>query len=226
MENSDFNVNIDESVYKCQTAKFKVREAKHFLEKLQTNEIQKDEDLTTFYLNAFVTSASSVIDYVKSGFIYVKIKDPRINWKEWRNKDTRNEIINKHSQSKAITTFLMLYNNEKNNLLNIPLVNYFVYKRNKIIHQRWDGIKSTLSTEHPDGRVDIHKLTLESSYRLGLLEKVKDYDLDICYKHISKEQQKQLFTRLACDHAIPILEEFVTSLEEFIKKFEGKNFFN
>lgn len=225
MENSDVNVNIDESVYKCQTAKFKVREARHFLEKLQTNEIQKDEDLITFYLNAFVISASSVIDYVKSGFISVKI-NPRINWKEWRNKDTRNEMINKHPQSKTITAFLILYNNEKNNLLNIPLVNYFVYKRNKIIHQRWDGIKSTSSTEHPDGHIDIHKLTLETSYKLRSLEKVKDYDLDICYKHIPKEQQKQLLTRLAYDHAIPILEEFVTLLEEFIKKFEGKNFFN
>ena len=209
----------------CSTAKFKLKEANYFLEKIKSEEISLDDDVLTFNLNAFVISANSVIEYVESDFVYVKIR-PFINWRKWRKEKDRNEILQNHKQSKPLANFLKFYLKRREELLNIPLVNYFRYKRNKIAHHRWDGIKMASWTEHPDGRKIINDIKLESGFPLARAKSDPTYDIDLCTLEISREKQIELGTILVQESAIPILEEYIQHLQDFIKKFEGKDFFN
>ena len=209
----------------CSTAKFKLKEANYFLEKIKSQEVQLDEDTLTFNLNAFVISANSVIEYVESDFVYVMIK-PRINWREWRYKKPQNDILGNHEQSKALKNFRVFYLKQKKELLDIPLVNYFRYKRNKIAHRRWDGIKSASWTEDSDGKKTSSNIRLESGYLLDRASNDPTYDMDICTFEIPREKQIELCTILYQEYAIPILEEYIQHLQDFIKKFEGKDFFN
>lgn len=209
----------------CSTAKFKLKEANYFLEEIKSEEIQLDEDSLTFNLNAFIISANSVIEYVESDFIYVKVR-PWIDWKKWIIKDDRNKILQNHEQSKALNNFREYYRKQRDELFKIPLVNYFRHKRNRIAHRRWDGIKMASWTEYPDGRKIINDIRLEQTYPLVKARNNPDYDIDMCTSEIPKEKQIELCTMLCQESGIPVLEEYIVHLQDFIKKFENKDFFN
>ena len=57
-----------DSILHCHTAKFKIAEAKYFLDRIKTDEIFQDDNLFSFHLNAFVNSSYSVVEYVHSDF--------------------------------------------------------------------------------------------------------------------------------------------------------------
>ncbi len=68
-----------DSILHCHTAKFKIAEAKYFLDRIKTDEIFQDDNLFSFHLNAFVNSSYSVVEYVHSDFYFHKVK---IGWIE------------------------------------------------------------------------------------------------------------------------------------------------
>jgi len=209
----------------CHTSKYKLKEAKFFLEQLKLEENWNDDEKFSFYLNAFVLSATSIIEYVHSDFLYNTIADPRIKWRDWENHDKRKQIISSHPQSKAIEKFLGYFSNERKKILDDTLVNYFLYKRNTITHIRWDGSKASSFTEFPDGTKTTNSRNLEAAYKIDLMIKKSEYDPDLFYDQITRENQLAMLKRLCSENLVDICEEYLSKLEKFIERFEGKNFF-
>jgi len=204
------------------TAKFKLKEAKYFVEQIKKN--WDDEDYVSFNLNAFTISACSVIDYVESDFILHKIR-PRILGKDWFKEKTRKKILKTHPMSKIICDFIEFYEDQEDNLRNEPLPNYFINKRNTIVHERWEGPKMSSFTEK-DGIRTANSRRLEPGYLLDLASNKPDYQLNICEDRISRKKKLELLSHLVEDPMMDIIFEFIIRLEKFIEGFEKKDFFS
>ena len=76
-------------ILQCHTAKHNLVEAKFFLNLIKLKDIWNDEEHFSFYLNAFVLSANSVTEYVQSDFIFHTIREPRIKWRDYQDRETR-----------------------------------------------------------------------------------------------------------------------------------------
>lgn len=211
----------------CHTSKYKLKEAEFFQNQLKDTSIWNDDEKFPFYLNAFVFSSGCVVDYVHADFIFNTIK-PRIKWRDWENRDPkiRNRIIESHSQSNAIRNFLNYFKEQRNKLWDDPIVNYFLYKRNKITHIQWDSDKQATYTEKLDGSKNYDARYLEATYLLFLLESKPDYNLDLFYDKIPREVQIETIRRLSETSIDTILGEYVTKLRKFIELFDGRNFYS
>lgn len=220
--------NSQENCYLiCHTAKYKLHEAEFFLRKLKEPYIFNNDDEFSFYLNAFIFSAGCIPDYVHADFIFNTIRNPRIKWREWENRDhkVKNQIIKSHPDSNAINNFITFFKKQKIILWNDPIVNYFLYKRNKITHVRWDSDKEASYEQKSDGTKEYHIRRLEPMWLSFILVDHPDYNLDLFYDQIPKPIQIQTISRLNDESIITILEEYVNKLKKFIDLFEGKDFF-
>jgi len=210
----------------CQTAKYKLDEAKFFLEKLRGVENEPNEFVYGVYLNAFIYSANSVTDYVHADFIYNTINNPRIDWKDYQGREMKKEILEKHPDKIAIEKFRSKYFNELNKFLRDPIANYFRFKRNKITHVRWDATKSGKFVRKDGGDEIVTSRNLESSIMYAMAKDGKVSDLDLFDdKVIPWEEQLDAFRRLCSEDINSILDEFIVMLEKFIQKFDGQEFF-
>ncbi len=215
---------MEKIVLDCHTAKYKLDEAKFFFERLREVENEPNEFVFGSFLNAFIFSANSVIDYVHADFIFNTIWNPPIDWKDFQDREKKKFIIKNHPDKKAIEKFLSKYHNELDKFLRDPIVNYFRFKRNKITHIRWDGAKSG-SFERKGNGEKVTKRSLEPSviYMLALDGKIRD--LDLFYDVIPREEQLRTLERLCSEDLNSILKEYLDKLERFIQKFDGENFF-
>lgn len=221
----------------CHTAKFKLSESEYFLKTLQKQNVWNDDTIFDFFLNSFVVSSVMVIDYVHSDFIFHSVK-PRINWIHWRkirNDDEElDEFINKHPKKLGIKKFLKYFEQKKANLMQKPIVNYFVIKRHVITHVGWRGHKFSSFTEFPDGRIQVHKRTLENHGSLGLREIKKKrltqkqldekFPLDMFNQQVPKTIKEKALKRIAEEPLQKICKEHLKELKSFIDKFEGQEF--
>lgn len=217
---------MDEETLVCHTAKGKLKEARYFLKQLSVHEIWNNDDLFDYNLNAFVYASDAIIDYVHADFMYHKIKDPRINWCDYQDKNKKKTIKASHPQKEAIERFLGKFGKELGDLYNDPLVNYFKHKRNKITHIQWDGSKSASFTQESESspRV-ITERKLEPSYIALMANDHSDYNLDLFESDITRDVQLSTLTRLVDESAMDLLNEYLTKMENFITKFDGVNFY-
>jgi len=188
------------------------------------------EDVFDFFLNAFVVSSNSIIDYIRSDFVLHTVR-PQIDWQEWhiasRKKDGLKEFINKHPKKIALQRFLKEYDKEVKNLMRNPIANYFRIRRNEIVHNRWNGTRFSSFTEYPDerGRV-INERHLENDIPLQMYE-LKHKPISTYYfsKEIEGDDRVKTLGRLADEPMMDICKEYLEVLFKFIQIFEGKNFF-
>lgn len=203
-----------DNLWTCNTARYKLKESKYWLECLKKSEIYQDDKLADFYLNTFLSTSCSIPDYVKSDFIHVRIS-PRFEWEKWKDTEIRKKEIEKHPQKDALENFKKFNDEEYNNFRSIPLINHWFYRRNTVTHRRWDGFKASYSLED-DGTIASVSRFLES----GAIP-----DLRICDEKISKEKNDELLKYLSRNDAIKILHEVLEHFEIFITEFEGQDFF-
>ena len=210
-------------ILECHTSKFKLSEAKYFLNRMNEPSIFQDNDIFDFYLNAFAFSTGMVIEYVHSDFIFHKVK-PRIDWVEYeQQKQGRNlpNWLKSHQESNAIQKFMSTFENERNKFEEKPLANFFKFKRNKITHTSWSGHEfSTFSGSQTTERF------LASTFKLDMRQQTgKNLPLDICDSRIPDVEQVKLLKHIAKTGATVICQEYVDLLDDFISKFDQKNFF-
>lgn len=156
--------------------------------------------------------------------MFQKIDNPRINWRDYQDRGRKKLIISQHPDSKAISKFCSTYYNELDKLWRIPLVNYFRNKRNKISHMKWDASKSSTYTETQDGKRTYDSRHLEPNYIL-YLPNPEIVTADMFDNYIDANQRSSLIGRLANEQATDICNEYLVELNNFITKFDGKDFF-
>jgi len=218
-------------ILQCHTAKFKHAEAMYFLDEMRTDKIWHGHvDVFDFFLNTFVISANSIIDYVHSDFVLHTVR-PYIDWQEWnkatRQKDGLKEFINNHPKKIALQRFLKQYNKEFALLMENPIVNYFRIRRNEIVHNRWHGTQFASFTEYTDerGRV-VNERHLENDIQLQMYHtKNKPISTHYFSKVIQEADRVTALERLASEPMLDICKEHLEILFKFIGIFEGNNYF-
>ena len=221
----------DNEILQCHTAKFKHAEATYFLDEMKTDKIWNGhEDVFDFFLNTFVISANSIIDYIHSDFVLHTVR-PFIDWQEWnkssRKKDGLKEFINKHPKKIALQRFRKKYSIELTLLMKNPIVNYFRIRRNEIIHNRWHGTQFASFTEYQDdrGRV-INERHLENDLALQMYHtKGKPISTHYFSNVIEEADRVTTLQRLASEPMLDICKEYLGILFKFIRIFEGNNYF-
>jgi len=205
----------------CSTAKYKLKEAKYFLKKMQEPEIWNDDEQLGFYLNAFVFSASSVIHYVHADFMYHGFSGKnRIKWYEFENKDKRKGIIDKHPQKITIEKFRSKYTNELNKFLRNPIANYFKQKRNKITHIHWDADRWGSFTEK-NGITSYHERKFEG-FASSYYKKTRGFiPLDLFDENVSENEKETTLDYLCSEDIRKVCQDYLNIVEEFIQKFDG-----
>lgn len=210
---------------KCTNAKGKSKEAKFFLSKLFVDEIYKDNDMYNFHLNAFLSSARSIIDYVVSDFL--DSVNPPISINEWKktkgSRKLRKKIISKHPQEGKINKFFKFYDDALIKLRSDPLVYYFWEIRNEATHYRKISEKGmTVTSTNSKTKQESKMRTLEMPFSEEGLEKYPQYRIDYNNK-FSKEQILMLEKDIRhIDAKIP-LRKFFRKIIEFEYKFEMLN---
>jgi len=211
----------------CYTAKYKLTEARYFLNKFKDESIWNNDKSFSYHLNAFVNSADSVIDYVHSDFMIHKL---RIDWQKWnlvRNNDKkRGNFIDKHPKKIGIRRFRKQYKNEVEILLKNPIANYFHFKRNKILHIRWSATSFSSLTKLLGKPTKFTNRYLESTFLLGYK---KQHGINATYemfddRQIDRATQDATLQKLAITDVRIICKEFLELLKDFIDKFDGRNF--
>lgn len=128
---------------KCHTARGKLEEAQFFLKKIQ--EVYKiDSNDIEYYLNAFVVSCRSVLDYVIQDFLISKKID--METRDFKNKKTREMQLSGSEDFQEIEDFVQKFEKEFQDLHNNRLTHYFLEKR-KTVHNGFAGTKAGNFTE-------------------------------------------------------------------------------
>lgn len=221
----------NKEILQCHTAKFKHAEAMYFLDQMRTDKIWHGHvDIFDFFLNSFVVSANSIIDYVHSDFVLHTIR-PLIDWQEWNNatrkKDGLKDFIYKHPKKIALQRFQKQHNKEIILLMKNPIVNYFRIRRNEIVHNRWHGTKFASFTEYADERDRVvNERHLENEIALQMY-RTKNIPISTQYfsNIIQESDRDATLERLASEPMLDICKEYLEILFKFIGIFEGKNYF-
>jgi hypothetical protein len=214
----------------CYTARGKLREARYFLNQMYNPKIWNNDKSFEYCLNAFTSSADSVIAYVFSDFMFNTIK-PRIFWQDWekarKNKDKKKFLIDGHSEKKAIRVFLQYFDQEEQKILKKPISNYFHHRRNKIVHILPRPTQFGFATKEKGRKTVFIRRHLESTFLVdykqskGIKATFDMFDDRLITNNI---QEKTLRKFDAID-VKSICKEYVSELDQFIKKFDKKNFF-
>lgn len=213
----------------CDTARYKLKEARHWLDEMMRGENFNDDERFGWCLNAFCHAVISAIDYVHADFVFNKVT-PRIDWKEFtRNGESgKKEIIKKHAEKQALTKFRGEFKNKKDILLKDPLVNYFYNKRQEIIHIRWSTDKWA-SRSGAGPLYHYHHRALESIGGWGyIIEKNPTARLPMFDEYISTEDQKATLELLS-DTDMDVRDignKLCDKVEGFINQFEGRDYFS
>lgn len=188
---------------------------------MQESEIWNDSEQLSFHLNAFVFSASSVINYVHADFMYHGLTGKnRIKWYEFENKDKRKEIINKHPEKIIIEKFRGKYANELNKFFQNPIANYFKQKRNKITHIRWDADRWGSFTEKAG--VTTYSERRFEGFASNYYKQTRGFiPLDLFDENVSKNEKETTLDYLCSEDIRNVCQNYLDIIEEFIQKFDG-----
>ncbi|MGI0026331.1 MAG: hypothetical protein ACREAD_00625 [Nitrosopumilaceae archaeon] len=218
-----------EKSLECYTARYKLKEARHWLDEMMKSENFNDDERFGWCLNAFCHAVISSIDYVHADFVFNKVT-PRIEWKEFtrNNESGKKEITKIHPESQALTKFRGEFKNKKDILLKDPLVNYFYNKRQEIIHIRWNADKYA-SRSGAGPQYHYQHRALEGMEPWAYLhEKYPTRSFPMFDDYIPVPEQMttlQLLSDTDMD-VRDISNNLCDKVEEFINQFEGKDYFS
>ena len=218
----------------CHTAKHQLKQARKWLDELMKSEIFNDDEDFDRHIHAFCNTLVSSIDYVHADFVFHKIKEDQegkpktIDWKKFtRGRVEQERIIEEHSEKDKIKKFRGEFKNKKENLLKIPLINYFYNKRQESTHIRWSGATYySFEGEGEDKRI-LHR-ALEGNFWLLMYYDNKINSFPQFDKYITIEGQVEAM-RMLTSNDLDIREIgnlACNEIEKFIHMFDGKNFFS
>lgn len=218
-----------EKQLECYTAKYKLKEAKHWLDEMMKPENFNDDERFGWCLNAFCHAVISAIDYVHADFVFNKVT-PRIDWKSFTrtNEGGKKDIVSNHEEKKALTTFRREFKNKKDVLLRDPLVNYFYNKRQEIIHIKWSADKWGSFSEEGQNKQYTHRALESAEPWFYLLDKGSITSLPMFDDYIPLAEQRTTLSKLS-DNSMDIRRigsELCQKVENFINCFEGKDYFS
>jgi len=125
---------------KIHTYRRKLREAEYFHSQI-LDHYGEDTEVCGYYLNVFILSCRSSLDYVIQDFLYsLKVYDMKT--RDFKNKEKRQKKFTDHPKFDFIEKFVNDYTSKMEELYEDPEMNYFLKKRNTFMHQREDSIKS------------------------------------------------------------------------------------
>ncbi len=206
----------------CHTSKHKLEESKYFFETLTHPDIWNDDEKFSFFMNAFIFSAGSVVHYVNADFIYNKIK-PRIRWYEYEDRNKRSDIINNHPEKDAIENFRSKYANRLDTFLRKPVANYFRLKRNKITHIHWDAARWASFTEKDN--VTTYDQRRFEGFASDYYKKTSGHiPLDLFDENICEKDKEETLDYLCREDIRKVCKEYLKLLQEFIEKFDGEKY--
>lgn len=207
----------------CHTAKFKIDEAGYWRDTMNNPEIFDDDFRFGFHLNACLTCAFSTVDYVFADFLFHhpknrKYTDPYV-WKDW-NKDERKEHRQKHPNAKELAKFYQEWTDAKSKLFAEPFVDYFHQKRGLITHTKWEADEfARMGTNLQTGE---HKVfERHFSYKA---EDQKKFSEKLQLENLS--DIADVVSYLGNNDVKIVLEKLIKRMREFIREFEGKNYFS
>lgn len=212
-------------IMQCPNTQDKIREAKYFLDMLNSDEVYKNDELYSHNLNAYLTSARSIIDYILRDFLNSIIPIITVNElkKTKGSKKRLKAIMKNHPQKEKIEEFLEFYWNVEKVLHSDPLVNYFLEIRNEMIHHRKISEKGmTVTSTNPQTKEFSKMRTLELPFNDELLEMYPSAKIDYPNK-FSKEQILKLEQDIRHTDAKIHLNRFFKKITEFVSKFEALN---
>ncbi|WP_428324780.1 hypothetical protein [Nitrosopumilus sp.] len=211
----------------CHTSKFKISEAGFWRDEMNNIEHYSNEVEFLFYLNAFLAASFSAVEYVFADFMFHHIKnrqhtDPNI-WKNW-NKDERKKHRQQHPNASAITKFYSTYQSEKKKLEEIPFIDYFLQKRHLITHTKLEfGGKAKVKVN-----VNTGKEIVEQRFFCNDMESKEEFlsKFSLKVQNDSLNEVMNEIEYLMKTEARTVLDRVINELTDFIKKFEGKDFFS
>jgi len=120
----------------------KLEEAEYFHNQI-LGHYNEDNDVCGYYLNAFIMSCRSSLDYVIQDFLYsIGVYD--MGTRDFESKKERKNKFSGHPKFNLIEKFISDYHSKKERMRKEdPEVDYFLNKRNMFMHQKEDNIKSS-----------------------------------------------------------------------------------
>lgn len=213
----------------CYTSKYKLKEARHWLDEMMKRENFDNDERFGWCLNAFCHAIVSAIDYVHADFVFNKVT-PRIDWKEFtrNNESGKKTLIQSHPENQPITKFRGEFKNKKDILLRDPLVNYFYNKRQEIIHIKWSADKWGAFSGEGENKQYTHRALESAEPWFYLLSQGSITSLPMFDDYIPLAQQQATLSKLSdSDTDIrQIGNELCDKIQDFINCFEGKDYFS
>ena len=211
---------------KCYTARYRLGQARFFLDKIK-EVYSKDDYEIEYYLDAFLSTCRSVIDYVLRDYLNtVKPTIPEIV-KRKINKNRiiileQNNIKNFEQEKKQeVLGFLKKHRAEFLKFRENHLVQYFLAKRTTSEHHEFSGFRQA-SFEQKDGESKkILSRNFIPKYYLFMVfdgKNLPNQEIDSC--ELTDEEKKSLLIRLEGEEARDLLDEYLGLVEDFIEQFE------
>ena len=134
---------------KCNTKQYKIKQAKFHLQKLKESYNEDSYDVE-YYLDAFLASCRSIIDYIQRDFL--NNIEPKLSSKEKRVISKNHKITTKHSQEYAINKFLKDIWKDFTDFKNSDTMRCYLFeKRDIFTHNEYAGSKGGKFTESTNG---------------------------------------------------------------------------
>jgi hypothetical protein len=224
----------------CKTTHERWSLADNWLKRIEES-YSKDDEIIESYTEYFLVICRSIEDYLINDFL--ETLEPKISM------SSRSEIIlNKkqyrerkknftHNEQQKIINFLKRHDDEVKIFVKNPLVTYFRTLRNWTVHTIFPHIFENKHGE--DGKIlkrffqrnfvnylglenGIGHLLLNNGYSLKLEDSDEDSFFDIPPLNYLKEPEKStLKTTLETKEAKYLLKEYLTLIQQLIKKFES-----
>jgi len=212
---------------KPKTFKIKLREAEYFLDQLFIH-YKEDSEIPEYYLNAFVITCRSSLDYVIQDFLVsLKIK---IKTNDFKNNKKRIKQLLDHPNYDKIESFYQLYAKQYEKLMEDPLMSYFIQKRNNIAHKELDGNKMYLFKQEDGKSKEVYERRLEGTLDYFLKkEKFEDVEnIDELFR-MAPYFKNQFESQIEFEIAIreldmkPFLKKYLQNCYDFANKFYDEN---
>ena len=211
---------------KCHTARYRLGQAKFFLDKIK-QVYSKDDYEIEYYLDSFLDTCRSVIDYVVRDYLNTvkpsirEIDKRLINKYRVRILD-KNDIKNfDHEKKQEIIDFLKKHRDEFFKFRENHLVRYFLAKRTTYEHHEFSGFRQASFEQKPgESRKILSRKFIPLYYLLMVFngKNLSNEEIESC--ELTDQEEKALLVRLEGEEAKDLLDEYLGLVEEFIAQFE------
>lgn len=205
---------------KFNTARYKIKAAKFFLQKIKES-YNEEGYYVDFYLDAMLVSCRSVIDFMNSDFLYHV--EPKLTSREKRLIQKRHRMDQEHPQKDAVNNFLESIWQDFTKFKNETHMRcYFFEKRNISTHSEPTVRGGGTFTKTPDGKTIFDKHCLESQLEVNM-ERTSGRELiDIGNCTLTGEQREKLLEQLSEEDMRSFLDSLVNDVENFVNDMEKK----